>query len=530
MSRCPVSNQLKDLGLSASRSTTSSILTTSNGCPVSSITASMTAGPRGDIVLKDFTLVDHLAAFDRERIPERVVHAKGAGAFGYFEVTSSKIQNYCKAKMFDNIGKMTPIAARFSTVGGESGSADTARDPRGFAVKFYTEEGNWDLVGNNTPIFFIRDPILFPSFIHTQKRNPATHCKDPDAMWDFFSLRPETVHQQSILFSDRGTPDGYRHMNGYGSHTFKTVNSAGEAFYVKWHFKTDQGIKNLSAGDAEKIASSDPDYAIRDLYNAIGNGDFPSWSVYIQVMTYSQAENCTFNPFDVTKVWPHSKYPLIEVGRMHLNRNPENYFAEVEQIAFAPSHMVPGIEASPDKMLQARLFSYADTHRHRLGVNYQQIPVNCPFAVRGKVANYQRDGNMRVDGNQGGAPNYFPNSFNGPNPVSSAAWHPDTPKGDVTRYETGDEDNFTQCGVFFRQVLNDAARERLTDNVAGALVGAQDFIQERAIANFNAVDAKYGKMVRAKLDKLKKSTVKKKKAATKAILSPPRSIPKKANL
>ena len=262
----------------------------------------MTAGPQGDIVLKDFTLIDHLAAFDRERIPERVVHAKGAGAFGYFEVTSTEITKYCRAKMFETVGKRTPVAARFSTVGGESGSADTARDPRGFAVKFYSEEGNWDLVGNNTPIFFIRDPILFPSFIHTQKRNPSTHCKDPDAMWDFFTLRPETIHQMSILFSDRGTPDGYRHMNGYGSHTFKCVNDYGEAVYVKWHFKTDQGIRNLPADEADRIASSDPDYSIRDLYNAIAGGQPPSWTVYFQMMTFAQAENSPFNPFDVTKV------------------------------------------------------------------------------------------------------------------------------------------------------------------------------------------------------------------------------------
>ena len=303
--------------------------TSSNGAPVDTVTASMTAGPRGDIVLKDFTLIDHLAAFDRERIPERVVHAKGAGAFGYFEVTSTEITKHCRAKMFETVGKRTPVAVRFSTVGGESGSADTARDPRGFAVKFYTEEGNWDLVGNNTPIFFIRDPILFPSFIHTQKRNPATHCKDPDAMWDFFTLRPETIHQMSILFSDRGTPDGYRHMNGYGSHTFKCVNDYGEAVYVKWHFKTDQGIKNLDAAEADRIASSDPDYALRDLYNAIAGGKPPSWSVYYQCMTFAQAENCQFNPFDVTKVWPHADYPLTEIGRMVLDRNPCDYFAQV---------------------------------------------------------------------------------------------------------------------------------------------------------------------------------------------------------
>ena len=295
-----VSNQLK--GFSCSHAAGGAVITTSNGAPVDTITASLTAGPRGAIALKDFTLIDHLAAFDRERIPERVVHAKGAGAFGYFETTSGDIRKFCKAKLFSEVGKKTALAVRFSTVGGESGSADTARDPRGFAVKFYTEEGNWDLVGNNTPIFFIRDPILFPSFIHTQKRNPATHCKDPDAMWDFISLRPETTHQVSFLFSDRGTPDGYRFMNGYGSHTFKTVNENGTPFFVKWHFKTDQGVRNLPAAEADRLASSDPDYAIRDLFNAIDGADFPSWTLYFQVMTEEQAETCTFNPFDVTKV------------------------------------------------------------------------------------------------------------------------------------------------------------------------------------------------------------------------------------
>lgn len=532
----PVSTQLHNQGPTAKSSYINSgipkIATTSNGAPVDSVTASQTAGPRGTITLQDFTLIDHIAAFDRERIPERVVHARGAGAFGYFEVTSTKATEYCKAKFLNQLGKRTPVGVRFSTVGGESGSADTVRDPRGYAVKFYTEEGNWDMVGNNTPIFFIRDPILFPSFIHTQKRNPATHCKDADMMWDFISLRPETTHQVSFLFSDRGIPDGYRKMNGYGSHTFKNVNEQGEAFYVKYHFKTDQGIKCLTVEEANALAGSDPEYAIRDLYNAIGEGDFPSWTLYIQVMTLDQAERCPFNPFDVTKVWSHTEYPLIEVGRMVLNKNPENYFAEVEQIAFAPSHMVPGIEPSPDKMLQGRLFSYADTHRHRLGVNYQQIPVNCPYAT--KVANYQRDGVMQVNGNQGGAPNYFPNSFGGPEPSSSGTWHTYPSTGDVARYETGGEDNFSQCGEFYRRVLSPAEKDRLTTNIAGALSGAQDFIQERAVANFAAADADYGRTIQRKLDAIKKSKQGKmapNKAVQSAnvILSPPRVV-NKSNL
>jgi len=396
-------------------------------------------------------------------------------------------------------------------------------------MKFYTEAGNWDMVGNNTPIFFIRDPILFPSFIHTQKRNPATHLKDPDAMWDFIGLRPETCHQVSFLFSDRGTPDGYRHMNGYGSHTFKTTTITGDAYYVKWHFKTDQGIRNLSAEEADRIASTDPDYAIRDLYNAIAEGDYPSWTLYVQIMTFEQAQTLSFNPFDLTKIWPHAAYPLMEVGRVTLDRNPENYFAEVEQLAFAPAHMVPGIEPSPDKMLQARLFSYADTHRHRLGTNYQSIPVNCPFAT--KVENYQRDGPMTVNGNQGGAPNYFPNSFGGAQPPSSVAWHSDPLSGQVSRYDTGDEDNFSQCGNFFRKTLDAGARDRLTSNIAGNLVNAQDFIQKRVIANFAACDAQYGRMIADKVSKLAsqrgRSVPNPKPAA--APLNPPRQCPYKVS-
>jgi len=483
----------------------------------------MTAGRTGPIALQDFGLVDYLAHFDRERIPERVVHAKGAGAFGYFEVTTPAAAQYCRSKMFSRVGKRTPVGVRFSTVGGESGSADTARDPRGFAVKFYTEEGNWDLVGNNTPIFFIRDPILFPSFIHTQKRNPQTHLPDADMFWDFISLRPETTHQVSFLFSDRGTPDGYRHMNGYGSHTFKNVNGQGQAFYVKYHFKTDQGIQNLSANEAARLSGADPNYAIRDLFNAIANADFPSWTVYLQVMTYEDALKASFNPFDVTKVWPHADFPLIEIGRMVLNRNPENYFAEVEQVAFAPAHMIPGIEPSPDKMLQGRLFSYADTHRHRLGANYQQIPVNKPTAA--VVSNYQRDGPMAVDYNGGGAPNYFPNSFQGPMVLKTAQWHKDQVSGDVARHDTGDEDNFSQCGKFY-SMLCEGAKERLTDNIAGNLVNAQDFIQKRAIANFAAAHADYGRKIATKISALKAVTAAAAPQKAAAPLNPPRSVPK----
>lgn len=500
--------------------------TTSNGAPLppNGITASATAGARGPIVLQDFALIDHLAHFDRERIPERVVHAKGAGAFGYFEVTHSEnITKYCKAKLFARNGKRTPVALRFSTVGGESGSADTVRDPRGFAIKHYTEEGNWDLVGNNTPIFFIRDPILFPSFIHTQKRNPATHCKDDDMMWDFFSLRPETTHQLSFLFADRGIPDGYRFMNGYGSHTFTNVNANGDVVYVKYHYKTDQGIRNLPVDEAERLAASDPDYATRDLYNAIQRKEYPTWTMYIQVMTPAQAEAAAFNPFDVTKIWSHREYPLLEVGRLVLNRNPQNYFAEIEQIAFSPSHFVPGIDASVDKMLQGRLFSYPDTHRHRLGANYQQIPVNRPLK---EPLTYQRDGAMAVNGNMGSTPNYFPNSVAGtPAESTETTFHSYAgAHAVVNKFSTKDDDNFSQVTAFYNQTLDAAARERLTSNIAGTLANASKPVQARAIANFTKVDPHYGERVAAKIAAIdaQKAAQKAAPVARPAPLNPPR--------
>ncbi|XP_065837097.1 catalase-like [Oscarella lobularis] len=495
-SRTKASEQLSDFAASHKVADT---CTTGDGTPVDIKTATMTVGPRGPVLLQDFNFLDEMAHFDRERVPERVVHAKGAGAFGYFEVTHD-ITQYCKAKVFEKIGKRTPLAVRFSTVGGESGSADTVRDPRGFAVKFYTEEGNWDLVGNNTPIFFIRDPILFPSFIHTQKRNPVTHLKDPDMFWDFISLRPETIHQVCFLFSDRGIPDGYRHMNGYGSHTFKMVNEKGEPIYVKFHYKTDQGIKNLPVDKAGQLSGSDPDYAIRDLYNSIAEGKFPSWTLYLQVMTFEEAEKHHWNPFDLTKVWPHKEFPLIPVGRIVLDRNPVNYFAEVEQIGFSPSHMVPGIEPSPDKMLQGRLFSYDDTHRHRIGANYLQLPVNSP--QKAKVRNYQRDGPMTVHDNQAGAPNYYPNSFQGPKEESRAApTRFQVSTCDVARYNSADEDNFTQVSTFWTEVLSEQERQRLVENIAGHLKDAKEFIQARAVKNFSQVHPDFGSRLNALLKK-----------------------------
>ncbi|KAK1128433.1 hypothetical protein K0M31_002898 [Melipona bicolor] len=466
------------------------VLLTGNGVPIAEKKASLTVGPHGPILLQDFVYLDEMSHFTRERIPERVVHAKGAGAFGYFEVTHD-ITRYSKAKVFSSIGKRTPIAVRFSTVGGESGSPDTVRDPRGFAVKFYTEEGIWDLVGNNTPIFFIKDPLFFPSFIHTQKRNPVTHLKDSDMFWDFLSLRTESIHQVMFLFSDRGIPDGYRHMNGYGSHTFKLVNANNEITYCKFHYKTDQGIKNIFSDKAAEISSSDPDYSIRDLYNAIATNNYPTWTFYIQVMTTSQAKTFRWNPFDVTKVWPHDEYPLIPVGKLVLDRNPDNYFNDVEQIAFDPAHMVPGIEPTPDKLLQGRLFAYGDTHRHRLGPNHLQLPVNCPYKAI-TAMNYQRDGDMNIN-NQNGAPNYYPNSFGGPQECPAVRPPSFNVSGDVDRYEPQNEDDFGQPTLFWRRVLNADEKTRLVDNIVGSLKNASSFIIERAVKNFTEVDSDFGK-------------------------------------
>lgn len=446
--------------------------------------------------MQDVVYMDEMAHFDRERIPERVVHAKGGGAHGYFEVTHD-ITKYCKADLFSQVGKRTPIFIRFSTVGGESGSADTARDPRGFAVKFYTEEGNWDLVGNNTPIFFIRDPILFPSFIHTQKRNPVTHLKDPNMMFDFWTLRPESTHQVMFLFGDRGTPDGFRHMNGYGSHTFKLVNKDGEAVYCKFHVKAKK-IQNLPAEVADRLMGEDPDYSIRDLYDAIENGDFPEWNFMIQVMTFDEARNYRYNPFDVTKVWSHKEFPLIPVGKVVLNRNPRNYFAEVEQSAFCPAHVVPGIEFSPDKMLQGRLFSYTDTQFHRLGPNFMQLPINCPF--RARAHNVQRDGLMTYTSSDG-MPNYHPNSFNGPQERTDVAESKFPISGDVDRYNSRDDDNFSQPRDFWLNVLDDGARQRLVQNICAVLSKCKGFIQERAVRMFSEVHEDFGKMLREELSR-----------------------------
>jgi len=468
-------------------------LTTAFGSPVGNDLNSMTAGPRGPVLMQDIHLIEKLAHFDRERIPERVVHAKGAGAYGYFEVTAD-LAGYTKAAFLSEPGKKTDVFVRFSTVGGEKGSADAERDPRGFAVKFYTEQGNYDLVGNNTPVFFIRDPLKFPDFIHTQKRHPATNCKDPDMFWDFLSLTPESIHQVTILFSDRGTPATYRNMNGYSSHTYKWYNHKGEYFWVQYHFKTDQGIKNFTREEADAMRAKDPDHATRDLYDAIERGEHPSWTLEMQILTPKQAKNFKWDILDITKVWPHKEVPPITVGRLVLNRNPVNYFAEVEQAAFCPSMLVPGIAPSPDKMLQARLFSYRDTHVHRLGPNYHLIPVN--QAKNAKVMNYQRDGFMRTDDGGGPGPNYWPNSFNGPAPDGMSDEPHFALDGEAGRYEyTFENDDFVQPGNLFRRVMTDRARKNLIGNIVAHLGGARKNIQLRQTALFYKADPDYGRGV-----------------------------------
>ncbi len=467
-------------------------MTTATGNPVDNDLNSMTAGPKGPVLVQDVHLIEKLAHFDRERIPERVVHAKGAGAHGYFEVTAD-FTRYTRAHFLSQVGKRTDVFARFSTVGGEKGSADSERDPRGFAVKFYTEEGNFDLVGNNTPVFFLRDPLKFPDFIHTQKRNPATNLKDADMFWDFLSLTPESLHQVIILFSDRGTPRSYRHMHGFSSHTFMWYNEKGEHVWVKYHWVCDQGIRNFTGPEADEMRGKDPDVATRDLYDAIAKGDYPSWTLKVQIMTPAEAETYRFDPFDLTKVWPHADYPLMEVGRMVLNRNPENFFAEVEQAAFSPGNFVPGTGPSPDKMLQGRLFSYPDTHRHRLGANFDLLPINAPKAA---MRNYQRDGAMRSDANGGGGPNYWPNSFGGPAPDPSVALPAVDIAGMAARhaYVLGDVD-FVQPAALYRDVMSEQDRTNLVSNIVGHLGGAQKRIQLRQTALFYKADAEWGERV-----------------------------------
>ena len=474
-------------------------MTTVNGAPVAEDQNSISAGERGSLTFDNFRMFEKLAHFNRERIPERVVHARGNGAYGTFTLTKD-MSEYTIAKFLQGVGKKTELFLRFSTVGGGQDSSDYARDPRGFAVKFYTEQGNWDMVGNNTPVFFLRDPIKFPDFVHSQKKNPQTNLPDPAAMFEFWANTPQSLHQMTILMSDRGIPASLRHMHGFSSHTLSFWNAKGERSWVKWHFKTNQGIKTLTNEEAAKM----PAYgAQQDLVESINKGDFPSWAVKVQIMSDAEAHSYKINPFDLTKIWPHADFPLIEIGQMELNRNVTNYFAETEQAAFSPGNLVPGIGASPDKMLQARLMAYPDAHRYRIGANANQLPVNsprCPFH------HYQRDGAMAgmpaafgSDNNQGGGVNFYPNDSVGngapaPAPEFTEPSMPILGEAWIKAYDTQDEDNFSQAGDLYRLMSEDQKRQ-LAGNIAGGLVHATKSVQARMLAQFKEADADYAKRV-----------------------------------
>ena len=467
-------------------------LTTTGGAHVVDNQNSITAGPRGPVLLQDYQLLEKLAHQNRERIPERVVHAKGWGAFGTLTVTHD-ISRYTRAALFSEIGKKTDLLMRFSTVAGELGAADAERDVRGFAVKLYTAEGNWDLVGNNTPVFFVRDPLKFPDFIHTQKRHPKTNMRSPTAMWDFWSLSPESLHQVTILFSDRGLPVAPMYMNGYGSHTFSFWNRAGERFWVKFHFKTMQGHRHYTNAEATEVVGKSRESYQEELFGTIDRGVFPRWALKVQIMPELDAEKTTFNPFDLTKVWPHSDYPLIDVGTVELNRNAENYFTDIEQAAFSPSNVVPGIGFSPDKMLQARLFSYADAHRHRLGTHYEALPVNAP---RCPVHHYHKDGAMRFIRNNPNSDAYYePNSFGGPVQDHSVAEPPLKISGDAARYDhRKGNDDYSQARALF-EMFDADQKARLFANIAASMGGVPSFIIERALGEFDKIHPDYGKGV-----------------------------------
>ncbi|MBB1200997.1 catalase [Enterobacteriaceae bacterium 89] len=479
-------------------SSTDKQTTTDAGIPVASDEHSLTVGADGPILLHDHYLIEQMATFNRERIPERQPHAKGSGAFGHFEVTED-VSAYTRASLFQP-GEKTEVVVRFSTVAGERGSPDTWRDPRGFAIKFYTKEGNFDLVGNNTPVFFVRDPMKFQHFIRSQKRRADNNLRDHDMQWDFWTLSPESAHQVTYLMGDRGIPKSWRHMNGYSSHTYMWVNANGEKFWVKYHFKTDQGIDFLTQDQADKLAGQDGDYHVRDLFNAIKDGDFPSWTLYMQIMPMAEAEHYRFNPFDLTKVWPHDDYPLIKVGTLELNRNPTDNHAQIEQAAFEPNNLVPGTGLSPDKMLIGRIFAYADAHRARLGVNYKQIPVNAPHSP---VNSYSKDGAMRI--NPVSDPVYAPNSKGGPSaqgntlPVDST-W---PVQGEMVRSAytlRKDDDDFGQANALINKVMDEAARDRLVDNVAGHLLdGVNEPVLSRAFDYWISIDASIGNRIRQKV-------------------------------
>ena len=467
--------------------------TTDSGIPAPSDEYSLTVGRVGPTALQDHYLVQKMQHFNRERVPERVVHAKGSGAHGFFEVTED-VTWFTRADFLSHVGRRTPMFARFSTVAGEQGYADTVRDPRGFALKFYTNEGNFDLVGNNTPVFFVRDASKFQDFIHSQKRQPDTGLRDNNMQWDFWTLSPESAHQVTILMSDRGTPRTYRNMNGYSSHTFSTINSAGERFWVKYHFKTAQGAENFADGEARAMAAEDPDFHRRDLYEAIAEGDEPEWHLEMQIMPFGDAAGYRFNPFDLTKVWPHADYPPVRVGRMVLDRNPENFFAEVEQAGFSPANLVPGTGLSPDKMLMGRIFSYHDTHLHRIGPNYEQLPINAPKV---EVHSYNKDAAMTYR-HAGSQPVYAPNSYGGPESdpelASEVSWAVES--GELGRYgyaKHTEDDDFGQAGALVRQVMDDTDRDHLVSNIIGhASDQVTVEVQLRVIAYWTSVDANLG--------------------------------------
>ncbi|CCB87558.1 MULTISPECIES: catalase [Parachlamydia] len=468
-------------------------LTTTAGAPVPDNQNSLTAGPRGPLLIQDYQLVEKLAHQNRERVPERTVHAKGWGAFGTLTITHD-ITKYTCAKVFAEVGKKTPMLARFSTVAGELGAADAERDVRGFALKFYTEDGNWDLVGNNTPVFFVRDPYKFPDFIHTQKRHPRTNLRSPTAMWDFWSLSPESLHQVTILMSDRGLPQSVRYMNGYGSHTYSFINAQNERFWIKFHFKTAQGHRHWTNAEAAAVVGKTRESTQEDLFHAIEKGDFPKWNVFVQIMPEHEAEKTLYNPFDLTKVWPHGDYPLNPVGVLELNRNPDNYFTDIELAAFSPSNIVHGISYSPDKMLQSRIFAYADAHRYRLGTHYEALPVNAPKCP---VHNYHKDGPMRFFPSRTPADAFYePNSFNGPVQDEKYREPPLKISGDADRYNHREgNDDYSQPRALFN-LFNFEQKQRLFNNVADAMQGVPQYIIDRQLGHFEKAHPDYAAGVR----------------------------------
>ena len=457
---------------------------------------SLSAGPKGPLLLQDYILLEKLAHQNRERIPERVVHAKGSGAYGELKITAD-ISQFTKAKVLQK-GEVTPLFLRFSTVAGESGAADAERDVRGFAIKFYTKEGNWDLVGNNTPTFFIRDPYKFPDFIHTQKRDPRTNLRNANAAWDFWTLCPEALHQITILMSDRGIPASYRHMHGFGSHTYSLINDKGERFWVKFHFKTQQGIKNLTNREAEEIIAKDRESHQRDLYNSIEKGDFPKWTFQVQILPENEVDKLGFNPFDLTKVWPHSIVPLMDIGEMILNKNPQNYFNEVEQAAFSPSNIVPGIGFSPDKMLQGRIFSYPDAHRYRVGTNYHLLPIN---RARSEVNTYNVAGAMNFDEYKNKSAYYEPNSYDDSPKEDKNYLEPDLNlEAAAQRYAPLDNDFYTQPKALF-DIMNDSQKEQLFNNIASSMEGVEQKIIDKALMHFEKISKEYAEGVKKALSK-----------------------------